>query len=59
MIFAPPWSGHERRVVADLQLLGLDGDRALFPRHEFREELRNRLVAEASLSSVAAVACPA
>ncbi len=53
MFFAPPYSPRERSVVADLQLLGLDGERAIFPRQEFREELREQLVAEASLTSVA------
>ena len=53
MIFASPYTRHERSVLADLQLLGLDGERAVFPRHEFREELREQLVAEASLTNVA------
>jgi hypothetical protein len=53
MIYASPYDHHERSVIADLRLLGLDGDRAIFPRHEFREELREQLVAEASLTNVA------
>ena len=36
MIFAPTYTRHERSVVGRLHLLGLDGDRTLAPRHEFR-----------------------
>lgn len=53
MIFASQYTRHERSVVADLQLLALDGEGAIFPRHEFRAELREQLVAAASLTSVA------
>ena len=48
MIFAPTYSRHERSVIARLQLLGLDSERAVRARHEFRAELRDRLVAEAA-----------
>ena len=53
MIFAQPYSEHERSVVAELQLLGLDGERAIYPRHDFRDELRELLLSEASLRGVA------
>ena len=43
MIFAPLYSPRERSVVGRLQLLGLDGERCITPRHEFRAELRARL----------------
>ena len=47
MLFAPTLSRHERSVVGKLQLLGLDGERAVAPRHQFREQLRDDLVAAA------------
>ena len=47
MIFAPTYSRHERSLVGRLQLLGLDGERACAPRHEFRTRLRDQLLAEA------------
>jgi hypothetical protein len=50
MLFAPPYSRHERLVVGRLHLLGLDGERAVAPRAEFRDGLRDRLLAEASRS---------
>ena len=53
MIFASPYTPHERSVVQALRLLGYDGERAVQPRAEFRDELRDRLVAEASLCGVA------
>jgi hypothetical protein len=53
MFFAPPYTSHERTVVAELQLLGLDGERAIHPRQEFRDKLREQLTAEAWLSGVA------
>ena len=48
MIFGLKSSRSERSVVTRLQLLGLDGERTIRPRHEFRAELRERLVAEAA-----------
>lgn len=48
MIFVSPYSRDERAVVARLQLLGLDGERAIRTRGQFRAELRDRLVSEAS-----------
>ena len=47
MIFAASLTSHERSVVGRLHLLGLDGERSVKPRHSFRSELRDRLVAEA------------
>jgi hypothetical protein len=47
MIFAPTFSKHERSVVGRLQLLGLDGERTVNPRQEFRAGLREQLVAAA------------
>jgi hypothetical protein len=47
MIFAPTYSRHERSLVGRLRLLGLDGERASTPRHAFRAELRDQLLAEA------------
>ena len=47
MIFAPTYSRHERSLVGRLLLLGLDGERACAPRHEFRDRLRDQLLAEA------------
>ncbi len=47
MIFAPTLSRQERAVVGRLQVLGLDGERCIKPRHDFRDELRHRLVTEA------------
>lgn len=51
MIFAPTFSRHERSVVGKLQLLGLDGERTVAPRHQFRARLRDDLVAEATEQS--------
>jgi hypothetical protein len=53
MIFAQPLTGHERAVIGRLHLLGLDGERVVAPRHSFRAELRDRLVAEAAGRSAA------
>ena len=53
MIFAPTFSRHERAVVGRLHLLGLDGERVIAPRHQFRGELRDRLMAEATEGSCA------
>jgi hypothetical protein len=53
MFFAPPYTPHERSVVAALRLLGFDGERDVLPRREFRDDLRTALVGEASLRSVA------
>ena len=48
MIFAPTYSRYERTIVRKLRLLGLDHERANRPRHEFRDGLRDRLMAEAT-----------
>lgn len=53
MIYAQPLTSHERSVVGRLHLLGLDGERAVAPRHSFRSQLRDRLVAEAAGSRAA------
>ncbi len=47
MSFAFPPTRHERAVVARLQLLGLDGERLIRPRRDFRATLRDSLVDEA------------
>jgi hypothetical protein len=48
MIFAPAYSRHERRLIGRLQLLGMDAERSVSPRHQFASELRDRLLAEAT-----------
>ena len=53
MLFAPSLTSHERSVVGRLHLLGLDGERAVNPRHSFRSQLREQLMAEASLRRAA------
>ena len=55
MIFAPTYSRHERMVMRRLRLLGLE--RAVRPRREFRDDLRDRLVAEAATGRDDRVAC--
>jgi hypothetical protein len=57
MIFAPTYTRHERTVVRRLRLLGLDHERTNCPRHEFRDGLRERLVAEATGRHDDRVAC--
>ena len=47
MIFAPSYTRHERAVLGRLRLLGFDAESTVAPRHEFRSDLRDRLVAEA------------
>ena len=47
MFFAPRLSDHERRVVSRLRLLGIEAERTLRPRAEFRDNLRDLLLAEA------------
>ena len=51
MILPPLYSRHERAVVRRLRLLGSYGERAHRPRREFRDDLRDRLVAEAAARS--------
>ena len=55
MMFAPTCSRHERMVMRRLRVLGLE--RAIRPRHEFRVDLRDRLVAEAAAGHDDRVAC--
>jgi hypothetical protein len=57
MIFAPSYSRHERTIVRRLRLLGLDHERVNRPRHEFRDGLRDRLMAEATARHEDRVAC--
>ena len=47
MISAPMYTPHERSLVGRLRFLGLDGERASAPRHDFRSQLRDQLLAEA------------
>ena len=47
MFFAPRYSRNERTVVGRLRLLGLEGERAVAPDHDFSAGLRDRLVLEA------------
>ena len=47
MFFAPRLSDHERTVVSRLRLLGIEAERTLRPRAEFRDDLRDLLLDEA------------